>query len=127
MYGSVRDELRETLAEIRGAGLYKRERELASPQSAHVRSGGAEVLNFCANNYLGFADHPQVVAAARAALDDWGFGMASVRFICGTQTQHTTLEQRLSQFLATDATILFPPASTPTAACSRCCWTTATR
>jgi glycine C-acetyltransferase len=107
MYGAVRDELRETLQEIREAGLYKHERELASPQSSHVASGGAEVLNFCANNYLGFADHPQVVAAARAALDDWGFGMASVRFICGTQTQHKRLEDRLSQFLGTEATILF--------------------
>jgi len=107
VYGAVRDELRATLDEIRDAGLYKRERELASPQSAHVRSGGAQVLNFCANNYLGFADHPQVVAAARAALDEWGFGMASVRFICGTQTQHKELEERLAQFLGTEATILF--------------------
>jgi glycine C-acetyltransferase len=106
-YGTVRDELRGTLDEIRAAGLYKHERELASPQSAHVRAGGNEVLNFCANNYLGLADHPDVVAAARQALDDWGFGMASVRFICGTQTQHTALEQRLSQFLGTEATILF--------------------
>jgi glycine C-acetyltransferase len=106
-YATVRDELRATLDEIRDAGLYKHEREIASPQSAHVRSGGADVLNFCANNYLGFADHPDVVAAARAALDEWGFGMASVRFICGTQTQHTALEQRLSEFLGTEATILF--------------------
>jgi glycine C-acetyltransferase len=106
-YGAVRDQLRETLDEIRSAGLYKRERELASPQSSHVSANGADVLNFCANNYLGFADHPDVVAAARSALDEWGFGMASVRFICGTQTQHTALEQRLSQFLGTEATILF--------------------
>lgn len=111
MYGAVRDQLRETLDEIRAAGLYKRERQLASPQSAHVRSrteaGEVSVLNFCANNYLGLADHPDVVAAARSALDEWGFGMASVRFICGTQTQHTALEQRLASFLGTDATILF--------------------
>jgi glycine C-acetyltransferase len=107
MYGSVGAELRKTLDEISEAGLYKRERELASPQSAHVRSGGADVLNFCANNYLGLADHPSVVTAAKGALDEWGFGMASVRFICGTQTQHTELEQRLSQFLGTEATILF--------------------
>src|SRR3954451_24640451 len=107
MYGAVREQLQETLDEIRAAGLYKRERELASPQSSHVAAGNAEVLNFCANNYLGFADHPDVVAAARRALDEWGFGMASVRFICGTQTQHTTLEQRLSQFLGTEATILY--------------------
>jgi glycine C-acetyltransferase len=107
MYGAVGDQLRETLEEIRAAGLYKHERELGSPQSSHVLSGGKQVLNFCANNYLGFADHPSVVAAARAALDEWGFGMASVRFICGTQTQHTALEARLSQFLGTEATILF--------------------
>jgi glycine C-acetyltransferase len=107
VFAGVRDELRSTLDEIREAGLYKNERQLASPQSAHVASGGHDVLNFCANNYLGFADHPDVVAAARAALDEWGFGMASVRFICGTQTQHTLLEQRLSQFLGTEATILF--------------------
>src|SRR3954447_8212556 len=107
MYGSVQGQLQSTLDEIRAAGLYKRERELASPQAAHVSSGGAEVLNFCANNYLGFADHPAVVSAARAALDEWGFGMASVRFICGTQTQHKDLENRISQLLATEATILF--------------------
>ena len=106
-FTGVRDELRSTLDEIREAGLYKHERQLASPQSAHVESGGNDVLNFCANNYLGFADHPDVVAAARSALDEWGFGMASVRFICGTQTQHTLLEQRLSEFLGTEATILF--------------------
>jgi glycine C-acetyltransferase len=110
VFTGLRDELRATLDEIRAAGLYKHERELASPQSAHIRTSGVaanDVLNFCANNYLGFADHPDVLAAAHAALDDWGFGMASVRFICGTQTQHTALEQRLSQFLGTEATILF--------------------
>ena len=106
-FAGVREQLQETLDEIRAAGLYKNERELASPQSSHVTSGGKDVLNFCANNYLGFADHPSVVAAARGALDEWGFGMASVRFICGTQTQHKQLEERLSQFLATEATILF--------------------
>jgi glycine C-acetyltransferase len=107
MYGPVREQLQQALDEIREAGLYKHERELASPQSAHVTAGGREVLNFCANNYLGLADHPDVVAAARGALDKWGFGMASVRFICGTQTQHTELERRLSSFLGTEATILF--------------------
>jgi glycine C-acetyltransferase len=109
-YGAVRADLQATLDEIRSAGLYKRERQLASPQSAHIRTGGSapiDVLNFCANNYLGFADHPSVVSAARSALDEWGFGMASVRFICGTQTQHTALEARLSGFLGTEATILF--------------------
>jgi glycine C-acetyltransferase len=107
MYGSVGPQLRATLAEIRAAGLYKQERQLASAQSAHVRAGGAEVLNFCANNYLGLADHPAVVAAAKRALDDWGFGMASVRFICGTQVQHVELERRLSELLRTEATILY--------------------
>jgi glycine C-acetyltransferase len=107
MYGAVQDQIRSTLQEIRDAGLYKRERELASPQSAHVRSGGNDVLNFCANNYLGLADHRDVVAAAKAALDEWGFGMASVRFICGTQSQHTELESRLSAFLGQEATILY--------------------
>jgi glycine C-acetyltransferase len=104
---AIRDELVTTLDEIRAAGLYKHERELASPQSAHVRSNGAEVLNFCANNYLGLADHPVLVDAAKKALDEWGFGMASVRFICGTQTQHTDLERRISAFLQTEATILY--------------------
>jgi glycine C-acetyltransferase len=104
---AIRDELQTTLDEIRTAGLYKHERELASPQSAHVRSNGAEVLNFCANNYLGLADHPVIVGAAKKALDEWGFGMASVRFICGTQTQHTDLERRISAFLHTGATILY--------------------
>ena len=107
MYGVVADQLRETLAEIRADGLYKNERQLASPQAAHVRAGGADVLNFCANNYLGLADHPAVVAAAKDALDRWGFGMASVRFICGTQEQHTELERRLAAFLGTDAAILY--------------------
>jgi glycine C-acetyltransferase len=107
VFTAVREDLRATLEEIRAAGLYKHERRLASPQSSHVVSGGKQVLNFCANNYLGLADHPAVVAAARSALDEWGFGMASVRFICGTQTQHAALEQRLTEFLGTEATILF--------------------
>jgi glycine C-acetyltransferase len=107
VYGSVREQLRVTLGEIRAAGLYKAERELESPQSAHISASGREVLNFCANNYLGLADHPNVVAAAKQALDEWGFGMASVRFICGTQTQHTELERRISGLLHTEATILY--------------------
>jgi glycine C-acetyltransferase len=107
MYGSVRAQLSATLEQIRAAGLYKSERELTSAQSAHVRTRSAAALNFCANNYLGLADHPDVVAAAKVALDEWGFGMASVRFICGTQTQHTALERRLSEFLGTEATILY--------------------
>ena len=107
MNEAVRTQLRDTLTQIRADGLYKNERQLASPQSAHVSANGAQVLNFCANNYLGLADHPDVIAAAKNALDDWGFGMASVRFICGTQTQHVELENRLSTFLGTEATILY--------------------
>ena len=108
MYGAIRDELRTTLDEIRAAGLYKSERVIATPQNALVRVGGGEpVLNFCANNYLGLADHPTLVAAARDALEQWGFGMASVRFICGTQEPHKKLEARLSEFLGTEDTILY--------------------
>ncbi|GAA4797697.1 glycine C-acetyltransferase [Streptomyces sanyensis] len=111
MYASVRDDLRATLDEIRDAGLYKPERVIGTPQSASVgvTEGGApgDVLNFCANNYLGLADHPAVVAAARDALDRWGYGMASVRFICGTQEIHKELEQRLSAFLGQEDTILY--------------------
>lgn len=108
MYGTVREQLVDTLGEIRSAGLYKTERQLDTAQSAHVESAGRPVLNFCANNYLGLANHPRLVAAAKGALDDWGFGMASVRFICGTQTQHVELENRLSALLSMEATILFP-------------------
>ncbi|WP_236241329.1 glycine C-acetyltransferase [Streptomyces sp. CC228A] len=111
MFASVRDELRAALDEIRDAGLYKPERVIGTPQSASVAvtAGGApgEVLNFCANNYLGLADHPEVVAAAKEALDRWGYGMASVRFICGTQDVHKELEQRLSAFLGQEDTILY--------------------
>ncbi len=107
VYGTVKAELAATLDEIRAAGLYKHERPLESAQGLRVTSAGKDVLNFCANNYLGLADHPDVVAAAKSALDEWGFGMASVRFICGTQTQHTDLERELSSMLGTEATILF--------------------
>ena len=111
MFDTVRDDIRATLDEIREAGLHKPERVIGTPQSASVAvtSGGrpGEVLNFCANNYLGLADHPEVVAAAKEALDRWGYGMASVRFICGTQEVHKQLEARLSQFLGTEDTILY--------------------
>ena len=107
MYGAVREQLAQTLREIEEAGLYKRERQITTPQSAHIGTSRGDALNFCANNYLGFADHPDVVAASKAALDEWGFGMASVRFICGTQTQHDRLESALSEFLGTEATILY--------------------
>jgi glycine C-acetyltransferase len=107
MYGSVKDEIATTLEEIRAAGLYKNERELTSPQSAHITTLKADAINFCANNYLGLADDPKVIEASKKALDDWGFGMASVRFICGTQTLHTSLEHKISEFLGMDATILY--------------------
>ncbi|MEO5854308.1 MAG: glycine C-acetyltransferase [Nocardioides sp.] len=110
-YDKVQTRLRTTLEEIEAAGLFKRERTLDTPQAAHIGvasdGGEREALNFCANNYLGLADHPRVVAAATDALQRWGFGMASVRFICGTQTLHKSLEADLSAFLGTDDTILF--------------------
>lgn len=108
MYTKVREELRKTLDEIKSAGLFKQERLLDSPQAPHVESGHRELLNFCSNNYLGLANHPDVIAAAKHSLDENGFGMASVRFICGTQSQHDLLEKRISDLLGTDATILFP-------------------
>jgi len=108
MFGAMRDNLVKELDEIRAAGLYKAERVISTPQNASVRVGTEpEVLNFCANNYLGLADHPTLVTAAKEALDRWGFGMASVRFICGTQEPHKALEARLSQFLGTEDTILY--------------------
>ncbi|MFF4874251.1 glycine C-acetyltransferase [Streptomyces sp. NPDC090109] len=111
MFDSVRDDIRATLEEIERAGLHKPERVIGTPQSAtvEVTAGGrpGEVLNFCANNYLGLADHPDVVAAAHEALDRWGYGMASVRFICGTQEVHKELEARLSSFLGQEDTILY--------------------
>jgi len=107
MYGAVRDTLQKTLDEIRSAGLYKDERVIESPQRATISVRGQEVLNFCANNYLGLANHPEIVAAARAALDTHGFGMASVRFICGTQDLHKDLEQRAARFLGFEDVILY--------------------
>jgi glycine C-acetyltransferase len=108
MFTTVRDELKGELDAIRAASLYKNERVLASPQGAHVRvADGKEVLNLCANNYLGLADHPALVAAAKESLDKWGFGLASVRFICGTQEIHKELEQGISAFLGTEDTILY--------------------
>ena len=102
-------QLHATLTEIDERGLYKRERIIATPQSAHIATNdGREVLNFCANNYLGLADHPEIIAAAKHALDEWGFGLASVRFICGTQTIHKELEGALSRFTGLEDTILYP-------------------
>ncbi len=109
MYGSMQEHLARELVAIDRAGLYKRERIITSPQRARVTvSDGREVLNMCANNYLGLADHPEVVASAKQALDAYGFGMASVRFICGTQDIHKQLEERISAFLGTEDTILYP-------------------
>ena len=108
MFTQVRDELVAQLEEIRAQGLFKPERVIVTPQQATVQvSDGGEVLNLCANNYLGLADDPRVVAAAKEALDRWGYGMASVRFICGTQQVHKELERRLSGFLRTEDSILY--------------------
>ena len=104
---SVRERYAAAVAEIRAAGLAKEERVLETPQGVRIRVAGREVLNFCANNYLGLANHPRVIEAARAALDRWGYGMASVRFICGTQAVHVELEHRMSAFLGTEDTLLY--------------------
>ncbi|KXF88747.1 glycine C-acetyltransferase [Phaeobacter inhibens] len=100
-------DISKTLEEIKADGLYKRERMITSPQGGEIKVGDAAVINLCANNYLGLADHPDLIAAARGVMDDKGFGMASVRFICGTQDIHRELEQRLAKFLGKDDAILF--------------------
>ena len=119
------EHLRGTLAQIEADGLTKRERLIDSPQRGRIRvagpNGTREMVNLCANNYLGLADHPEVTAAARAALDRYGFGMASVRFICGTQTLHRELDCALARFSARTTRSCSPPVSTPTAACSSRC------
>jgi glycine C-acetyltransferase len=108
MYGSIQQHLMDELQGIRSGGLYKEERIIASPQSARIMlADGRRVLNMCANNYLGLAGHPEVAAAAKNAADDWGFGLSSVRFICGTQSLHKQLEAAVSAFLGTDDTILY--------------------
>src|SRR5438445_6125423 len=108
MFDSMKTHLARQLDEIRQAGLYKIERVITSPQNARIRVGdGQPVVNLCANNYLGLAEHPAVVQAAREALEQWGYGLSSVRFICGTQTIHKQLEERISQFLGTEDTILY--------------------
>ncbi|HEY4832010.1 MAG TPA: glycine C-acetyltransferase, partial [Waddliaceae bacterium] len=102
------DDLQSQTTELKSLGLYKKEREIASPQQAHITIGnGGQVLNLCANNYLGLANHPDVVKAAKEGFDQYGFGMASVRFICGTQTQHRELEKKISAFLNMEDTILY--------------------
>jgi glycine C-acetyltransferase len=107
MYEDARRHFASALAEIRDAGLWKHERVIESPQRARIQVGGREVVNFCANNYLGLSSHPRVVAAARAALDERGYGLSSVRFICGTQDRHKDLERAVSAFLGTEDTILY--------------------
>src|SRR5437879_7678740 len=109
MLAEFEKQLSQTLEEIKSQGLYKTERIITSPQDAHIAvAGGKRVLNMCANNYLGLADHPELIKAAKEALDSHGLGMASVRFICGTQDLHQQLEAPLTKFLGTEETILYP-------------------
>src|SRR5579883_1680939 len=108
MHDSFKDHLSQQLAELQKNGLYKSERAITTSQGAHVKmNGGKPVLNMCANNYLGLAANPEIIKAARESLDRWGYGLASVRFICGTQSLHRDLEQKLSAFLGTEETILY--------------------
>src|SRR5205085_5084653 len=111
MYKRTQPLLQKELASIKEAGLYKKERVITTPQGADIKTDeGAEVINFCANNYLGLSSHPRVIAAAKKAIDTHGFGMSSVRFICGTQDIHKTLEKKISDFLGTEDTILYAAA-----------------
>jgi glycine C-acetyltransferase len=111
MYGKLKNHLIEELKSIKDSGLYKNERTIVTPQGADIRvSSGDEVVNFCANNYLGLSSHPRVIQAAKDALDTHGFGLSSVRFICGTQDIHKTLEQKIAEFLGTEDTILYAAA-----------------
>lgn len=107
MYGKMKQDLQNTLEELKQQGLYKTERIITSSQSSEIEVGGKPVLNFCANNYLGLANHPEVVKAAQNIMNDWGFGLSSVRFICGTQQIHKDLEKKVSEFLGTEDTILY--------------------
>ena len=107
MYGRIKEHLSSVLLDIKEAGLFKSERIIEGPQEARITVSGRDVLNMCANNYLGLSDHPDIVAAAQKGLDDWGFGLSSVRFICGTQSIHKELEAKLSEFLGTEDTILY--------------------
>ena len=107
MYGKMKDYLCKTIAEIREAGLYKEERLIESPQKAAILVRGKEVLNFCANNYLGLSDHPRLIEGAKRMMDRRGFGMSSVRFICGTQDIHKELESAISDYFKTEDTILY--------------------
>ena len=107
MFEQAQEHYGKILGEIRNSGLWKEERVIASPQGVEIEVNGRKVLNFCANNYLGLANHPAVVAAARESLSERGYGMSSVRFICGTQDQHKELEKRLSEFVGMEETILY--------------------
>src|SRR5215204_1700039 len=107
MYDRAKSVYESELAAIAAAGTYKKERVITTPQSARITADGRPVLNFCANNYLGLSSHPAVRAAAKSAIDSHGFGLSSVRFICGTQDLHTALEQRIARFYSTDAAILY--------------------
>jgi len=110
MYGKLKEQLQSTLAEIESNGLFKRERVITTPMDAVVKVNGKDVVIFCANNYLGLSSHPKVLAAAKSTLDTHGFGMSSVRFICGTQDIHKTLEKKIADFLGTEDTILYAAA-----------------
>ena len=111
MFGTLKEKLEKELADLKTDGLYKNERIITSPQGAKITlKGGSEVLNFCANNYLGLSSHPQVIKAAKEAIDSHGYGMSSVRFICGTQDIHKTLEDKITKFLGTEDTILYAAA-----------------
>src|SRR4029079_114253 len=107
MYADAKPVFAAAPAEIESDRLWKHERLITSPQAAHITTSGKEVINFCANNYLGLSSHPRIIAAARAALDDRGYGLSSVRFICGTQDRHKDLEAAISKFLGTEDTILY--------------------
>ena len=107
MYGKAKDIFENILKGIRESGLYKEERVLLSPQGANIKVPSKEVLNFCANNYLGLANHPELIKAAKKALDEYGYGLSSVRFICGTQSIHKELEKEISTFLKMDDSILY--------------------
>jgi len=111
MYGNIKEHLRKELQEIKENGLYKKERIITSPQDAVIRiSTGEEVINFCANNYLGLSSNKEVIQAAKDAMDSHGYGMSSVRFICGTQDIHKELEKKIAEFYQTEDTILYAAA-----------------
>lgn len=110
MYGKIKEDLQKQLESIKNEGLYKTERIISTPQGVEIMANGKKVLNFCANNYLGLSSHPKVMEAGKKALEQWGFGMSSVRFICGTQSLHKDLENKISEFLGTEDTILYSSA-----------------